>query len=139
MKDKSVLLYGAWGIALVGMLGSLYFSEILKLPPCSLCWYQRIFLYPLSIILLIGILRRDPNINWYALPLAIGGFVIAVYHTLLQAGIIAESILPCVSGIPCQTPQIELLGFITIPMLSLLAFGTVICLLILSKGRKQVQ
>jgi len=108
--------------AVVAMSGSLFFSEIMKLPPCLLCWYQRICMYPLVAILAMGIWKKDKNLPFYVLPLSIIGTVIAVYHNLLYYKIIPESLAPCTLGISCTTRQIELFGFITIPLLSLLAF-----------------
>jgi len=109
-------------ISLVALFGSLYFSEILNLPPCVLCWYQRICLYPLVIIFATGLLREDPNYRSYASPLLFIGTAIAVYHNLLYYGIVPASVTPCRQGVSCTTQQIEYLGFITIPLLSLLAF-----------------
>ena len=122
MNITKYIPYITWSTALLATLGSLYFSEIMKLPPCVLCWFQRIMLYPLVFIIGTGIIRKDPNMPYYALPLSITGLLIAVYHNLLYYGIIPESITPCSTGISCTTRQIEILGFITIPLLSLLAF-----------------
>src|SRR5688500_11814042 len=96
------LLYAAWFIALSSMVGSLFFSEVMQLPPCALCWYQRIAMYPLVVILATGILLRDPRINYYALPLCLIGLAIAVYHNLLYYGVIPETIAPCTEGVPCN-------------------------------------
>lgn len=130
---KSNLLQFVLIISLTSTLGSLYFSEILKLPPCLLCWYQRIFMYPLVVIFAIGIWKKDKNIPFFALPLSIIGTVIAAYHNLLYYKIIPESLAPCTLGISCTTKQIELLGFITIPFLSLLAFISITIIVLLHK------
>jgi disulfide bond formation protein DsbB len=116
------LLYAAWFQALIATAGSLFFSEVMKLPPCVLCWYQRIAMYPLVIVLGVGILTRDPKVKSYALPLSILGLVVALYHNLLYYKVIPDSIKPCTSGISCTSKQIEWLGFITIPLMSLVAF-----------------
>lgn len=124
-----VLWYGAWMQALVATLGSLYFSEIRDLPPCVLCWYQRIAMYPLTIIIAVTIVRLDRGVWLYVLPLSLIGFGIAVYHNLLYYGVIPESIQPCRLGVSCTTRQIEWLGFITIPLMSLTAFAVItICM-----------
>ncbi len=129
-------LYAAWFVALVATTGSLFFSEVMKLPPCVLCWYQRIAMYPLVAILATGILRRDAGVRAYALPFATIGLAIAAYHNLLYYGIIPESITPCTSGVSCTSRQIQWAGFITIPLLSLTAFASVVvCLLIPSSRR----
>lgn len=130
---KKNLLQFSLIIALTSTLGSLYFSEILKLPPCLLCWYQRIFMYPLVIIFAVGIWKKDKNIPYFALPLSIIGIIIATYHNLLYYKIIPESLAPCTLGISCTTKQIEWLGFITIPFLSLLAFIAITLLVFLFK------
>jgi disulfide bond formation protein DsbB len=131
MKLRANLLYIAWGQALIATLGSLFFSEVMKLPPCILCWYQRIFMYPLVFILTVGIVLRERRIRWYVLPLSVAGLCVAIYHNLLYYGIIAESIVPCTQGVSCTTRQIEWLGFITIPLLSLVAFTVITLSLVL--------
>ena len=116
------ILYFAWIQACVATLGSLYFSEVMDLTPCVLCWYQRILMYPLAVILAVGILRRDSGVYLYVLPLSLLGAGITVYHNLLYFGVLPESVQPCVLGISCTTKQIEWLGFITIPLMALTAF-----------------
>ncbi|MFA6005697.1 MAG: disulfide oxidoreductase [Patescibacteria group bacterium] len=116
------LLYVAWTVALLSMLGSLYFSEVLKYPPCVLCWYQRIFMYPLVPIIAVAIIKKTSDLRWYILPLSIAGALIAVYHNLLYYKLLPESIKPCVQGISCTTKFIEWYGFVTIPFLSFVAF-----------------
>lgn len=120
--NSKIWLYLAWAQALVATLGSLFFSEILKYPPCILCWYQRICTYPLVPILLVGILKKDKNIPYYVLPLTIIGLAISIYHNLLYYKIIPESMAPCIAGVSCTTKFIEWFGFITIPFLALIAF-----------------
>lgn len=115
-------LYLAWVVAILAMAGSLYFSEVLHLPPCSLCWYQRIFMYPLVFIIGVGLLQNDKNVIKYILPLSSIGLLIAVYHVMLYYGIIPEALAPCSVGFSCTVKQIEWFGFITIPVLSLLSF-----------------
>ena len=123
------LLYVAWIQATVATFGSLFFSEVLKFPPCVLCWYQRIAMYPLVLLLAIGIVRKDKGIAWYVLPLSIVGMVIAGFHNLLYWKIIPESQAPCIAGVSCTTKFIEWFGFVTIPFLSFLAFMVItLCL-----------
>lgn len=104
---------------------SLYFSDIMKLVPCVLCWYQRVMLYPLVVIIPIGILKNDKNIPFYVLPFSVIGMIIALYHNLLYYGVIPEAIAPCTFGVSCTTKLIELFGFVTIPMMSLIAFSVI--------------
>lgn len=123
MKKK--ILYSVFAISLFSMVGSLYFSEIMHLPPCVLCWYQRVFMYPIVFVSAVGILKKSKDTFAYILPLSLVGFFIAFYHNLLYYGLISESIAPCTNGISCTTKQIEWLGFITIPFLSLLSFAII--------------
>ena len=94
----------------------------MKLPPCTLCWYQRICLYPLVVLLPVGILRGDHRVHLYALPLVVIGLGIAAYHNLLYYGVIPQSLSPCTAGAACNARQIDWLGFIGIPLLGLGAF-----------------
>jgi len=119
---KENVLYIAWLQAIVGMAASLFFSEILKYPPCVLCWYQRICLYPLVAILAVGIAKKDKNIALYTLPLTLIGLGISIFHNLLYFKLIPDELAPCASGVSCTTKFIEYFGFITIPFLSLVAF-----------------
>ena len=119
------LPYVAWFIALVATVGSLFFSEVMQLPPCVLCWYQRIAMYPLVLIIGSGIIMRDPRLKNYALPLCLAGLAVSVYHNLLYYGILPASIIPCAEGVSCTSRQIEWLGFITIPLLALTAFVSI--------------
>lgn len=126
-------------ISIFATVGSLFFSEIMKLPPCVLCWYQRVCMYPLVIISLIGLWKKDKNLPLFILPLSIIGLAISIYHNLLYYKLIPESIAPCTMGISCTTKQIELLGFITIPLMSLTAFSliTIITLLYIKFSSKK--
>lgn len=121
---KKYILYFAFFVALIATLGSLFFSEILHFPPCVLCWYQRIAMYPLVPIFAVGILKKDKNVDFYAWPLIISGAFIGLYHNLLYYNVLSESLAPCIAGISCTTKFTQWLGFITIPFLSLAAFLT---------------
>lgn len=136
-KLSGALPYAAWIIALIATVGSLFFSEVMQLPPCVLCWYQRIAMYPLVVIIGIGIITRDSRFKYYALPLCLIGLAISVYHNLLYYGILPESITPCAEGVSCTSRQIEWLGFITIPLLALAAFiDLALCLLFYKSKEK---
>lgn len=125
----------AWTGSIVGTLGSLYFSEIAHYPPCVLCWYQRIVMYPLVVILAVGIVNRDRLVYRYALPLSLTGLGIALYHNLLYYNILPEAAAPCVAGVSCTTKFIEWFGFLTIPLLAGLGFlGITILLLLFRRG-----
>lgn len=128
---KNYSLYFAWTVSLVSMAGSLIFSNVLGFPPCVLCWYQRICMYPLILILGTGIIRKDRHVVWYAFPLALVGWLISIYHNLLYYNIIPESAAPCVAGVSCTTKFIEYFGFLTIPLLSFLGFTIILASLII--------
>ena len=130
-----MLVFVAWLIAGVSALGALFFSEIMQLPPCTLCWYQRNFMFPLVLILPIGLFPFDRKVVRYALPLAAVGWLFATFHMLLVAGVIPEKLEPCVQGVPCSERVIDWFGFVTIPLLSVAAFSTIIALLVLTHFR----
>lgn len=136
MKDNRWgLIFLAWSVALVSTLGSLFFSEVMKYPPCILCWYQRICMYPLVLIFLSALFSTDTKVVRYSLPLTVVGLGIAIYHNLLYYNILPESASPCIMGISCTTVQLQWLGFITIPFLSLMGFG-IIFILLMTLNRK---
>ncbi|MCP4987388.1 MAG: disulfide bond formation protein B [Colwellia sp.] len=126
-------LFFAWLLATSGTLISLFFSEIVQLPVCVLCWYQRIALYPLIIMLPLGLFPYDVKAIRYAMPLVVFGWFVALFHVLVVAEFIPESAQPCVKGIPCSEVHFTLLGFLNIPVMSLLTFSIIWALLIFSK------
>lgn len=129
MNDKKwTLLFLSWVISMIATVGSLFFSEVMLLPPCILCWYQRICMYPLIVIFLMGLFPYDRSALRFSVPLITIGSLISIYHNLLYYKILPESASPCVQGISCTTVQLEWLGFITIPLLSLIAFGILLIL-----------
>ncbi len=128
------LLFAAWLIAGVSTLGSLFFSLVMDFPPCSLCWYQRICLFPLVFILARGLFPLDAGVVKYALPLTAVGWLLAAYHNLIHSGIISESMQPCSQGVSCSEEYLKL-GFVSIPLLALAAFSSIMLLLILIKRR----
>ncbi|MBU1698407.1 MAG: disulfide bond formation protein B [Proteobacteria bacterium] len=136
MSDKYwIILFSAWILVSVSTLGSIFFSHVMEFAPCVLCWYQRICLFPLVIILATGLFPFDKRVVRYSLPLAIAGWIIAFYHNLLYSGIIPQDLQPCSKGVSCTEKYIDLFGFLTIPMLSLISFSIIITLLIFLKRR----
>ena len=129
------LLFVCWILAAVSTLGSLFFSEVMALKPCVLCWYQRIFMFPLVVILLAGLYPLDKGVVRYALPLAVIGWLFAVYHYLLYSGFIPEGLQPCDKELSCTEINLELFGFVTIPMLSILSYAAIIALLVMFRNR----
>lgn len=125
-RISSNALYIAFIQAIVAFLWSMYYSNIAHFPPCVLCWYQRIFMFPLVLILMVGILRKDRKVYLYVLPLAWIGWTISLYHNLLYYKIIPDTISPCSTGVSCTTKFIEYFGFVTIPLLAFIAFSVII-------------
>lgn len=119
------LSFTAWVLSFIATLGSLFFSEVMGFPPCVLCWYQRICMYPLSILLIAALFPPSKDSFKFTLPLNIIGIIIAIYHNLLYYNILPEAAAPCSQGISCTTTFINWAGFITIPLLSLIAFSTI--------------
>jgi|SRR5690625_1354730 len=125
-------LYAAWLVSIVATLGSLYFSVIQGFAPCELCWYQRILMYPLPLILGIATFQNDRTVKKYVLPMAIIGGAISLYHYLQQKLPGFAPIKPCASGVPCSAEYINWLGFITIPFLALIAFSLITILMLVT-------
>ena len=134
-------LYLAFLQAWAATLGSLYFSEVKGLFPCQLCWYQRIFMYPLAVIFAVAIFRKDKNAAYYALPLSIIGAFIALYHYLIQWTSLKDiNLISCSLANDCSQKQVVYLGFITIPLFSLAAFLVITFLMLyLIKFHKNVR
>lgn len=133
IKENSLVL--GLIVAVAGMLGSLYFSEVMGLVPCLLCWYQRIALYPLVVIFAAGMLKKSNEAWDYALAFIIVGLIIGIYQYLLVQGLIAEPIATCSLGVPCSKVDWTLFGFITIPFLSLVAWLCFGALYLVSKKK----
>ena len=126
---RGFTLWLAGGVALAATLGSLYLSEIVHLIPCKLCWYQRIAMYPIALMLLIAAWRRDNGIRIYAAALAVIGLGIAIWHRTLQAFPSLDSGGCAAVGPPCSSPYIKQFGFVTIPYMALSAFILILVLL----------
>lgn len=127
-------LYLAWLISLIGLIASLFIGEVLHNTPCALCWYQRIALFPLAVLLGIGAYESDRKIFRYAFPFVVFGSLIAFYQTLIQWFPSLEIHAVCGYGHDCSTPVFALLGFITFPFLSFLGFLAIGILLYQSRS-----
>jgi disulfide bond formation protein DsbB len=136
--DGWSLLLAAWLVSLTATLGALFIGEVMGQTPCLLCWYQRAFMFPLSVILAIACFKADSNVWRYALPLSLIGLALSSYHMLLYAGIIPEALKPCGKGPSCASPDMTIFGSLPIPTLSLAAFLGVTILLILARRRPNV-
>jgi len=131
------LIFACWLLATVSSLASLFFSEVIGLVPCELCWYQRIFMFPLVVILLAGLHPFDIKVIRYALPVAVIGLLFTIYHCLLFFGFIPETLQPCSQGVSCSDDSMVLFGFLPIPLLSLASFSVIIFLLLKTRALQQ--
>lgn len=122
----------ALSVAATATLGSLYYSEIAGFIPCTLCWYQRILMYPLTLITLVGVIEQDELLPYYVLPFSIIGMGVSGYHVLIQKGLFSAP-GTCTVGIPCGLSYVNYLGFITIPVLAFTAFVLITVLMIATR------
>jgi disulfide bond formation protein DsbB len=130
---RPIGLWLAFVVAATAMSGSLYFSEVAGFPPCALCWYQRIAMYPLVLILGVAAARGDRGVIRYAGPLAAIGGLISLWHI----GVERIPTLPsgsCSLEVPCSTIWVQVLGFVTIPTMALAGFASILTLLVLVAG-----
>lgn len=134
-ERRWLLLFAAWAVALIATLGALFIGEVMGQAPCNLCWHQRAFMFPLSVILGIAALRSDFGVGIYALPLSLIGMLIAAFHSLLYAGLIPQQIEPCGSGPSCSSAAMTILGGLPIPYLSTGAFIAITLLLLATVSR----
>ena len=112
----------AWLVALVASLSALFIGEVMGQFPCVLCWYQRIAMFPLVLVLGIGLWSGDGAVARYGLPLSLAGVIVAGWHSLLFYDLIPAAIVPCTaSGISCSGESMAIAG-LPLPLLSLVAF-----------------
>jgi disulfide bond formation protein DsbB len=131
LGEQALLL--AWLMAMAATLGSLYYSEIAGFVPCTFCWYQRIAMYPLAVILGIAAFRRDRDVWWFAVPLAAAGAGLAAYHYLIQhVPELAGG--ACSVGVPCTAAYVWRFGFVSIPLMALVSFAVILLLAVVSRG-----
>lgn len=134
MVNKPLLL--AWITSIIAMVGSLFFSERMGFIPCTLCWYQRILMYPLVVFLGIAFYRNDREIYKYILPISIIGILMSSYHYALQKIPSMHEFSSCTSGVPCTGQYINWFGFVTIPFLALIAFIFITIMMLILWKRK---
>lgn len=134
-KRNWTLLFSAWIVALGASLAVLFIGEVMGQTPCNLCWFQRAFMFPLAIVLGVASLRADAAVRYYALPLSIGGMLVAGFHSLLYFGVLPERIQPCSQGASCTDAEMTILGGMPLPVLALVAFGGIAVLLFLTRAR----
>ena len=116
-------------VAVGAMLGSLYFSEIADFVPCRLCWFQRIAMYPLTAVLLVGAIRKDPAVRWYVAPLAVIGAAISAWHTLIEWRPQLDNGECELTGPSCTYVWFREFGFISLATMALTGFLTILILL----------
>ena len=127
-------LWLAFLVAASATLGSLYFSEVADYVPCRLCWYQRICMYPLSVILLVAAIRRDRAVRWYVVPLATIGAGISIYHYTIEWRPSLEAGVCGVGPESCTTIWFREFGFVTLPFMALCGFVAVLALSLATRG-----
>lgn len=124
--DNALLLAGL--VALACTAGSLYYSEVAHFTPCRFCWFQRIAMYPLALVLLVGAFSRDLNARRYGVVLGLAGTGLSLYHYLLEQGVVDE-VGSCDPLAPCSAPWFWEFGFVTIAYMALSGFLLVLALL----------
>ena len=124
-------LWLAFAVSAIATGGSLFFSEVAHYVPCELCWFQRIFMYPLSIVTLLAALFNDHRVARYLVPLPVIGAGFAIYHVLVEEGVVTQS-QSCLVSAPggCATKWIDEFGYVTIPVLALTGFALVFAFLL---------
>lgn len=134
VKFKPYFFSFAFTVALVATLGSLFFSEIAKYNPCTLCWYQRILMYPLVLLLGLSLIKKEKIIVDYVLSMSVLGTVVALYHYLLQINLVPSVVCSVVGYSASCSQRFEMeYGYITIPMMSLTAFFIISLLMFFQK------
>ncbi|GEM_PF-45675 len=121
-------------VALVSTFGSLYFSEVANFVPCELCWFQRIGMYPLSVILVIALARKDRGVGVYVLPLAGAGALVSLYHYMVQRFPDLQSGGACNPAFPCTDTLVWEFSFISIPYMAMSGFMLIAVLLALQSA-----
>lgn len=136
LSRDDMALTAAFLIALAATLGALFIGEVLGQTPCTLCWYQRIAMFPLVPVLGLSLWRGDGVARLYGLPLVLAGLGLATWHSGLYAGLLPAPIVPCTENGPsCSGPAQVILG-LPIPYLSLAAFASILACLIFPKGTR---
>lgn len=123
--SREMVLALAWIITLISSLTVLFIGEVLGQTPCILCWFQRAFMFPLVIVLGLGLWWQDPRVGRYGVALALGGAAVALYHMGLYVGLIPEAIKPCTTTGPSCAGDNQLIFGIPLPLLAFLAFAMI--------------
>ncbi len=134
---KNGILF-AFLVALFSTLASLFYSQIIGFAPCQLCWYQRIFMYPLVLILFVALVKKDHHVIDYALSLAFVGGTISLYHNYVYFGGKSLSCGIFARGASCLQPYVLEFGYVTIPIMALTAFALIIIFLFAERYNKRL-
>lgn len=129
-SDNAVLF--AFLVALASVASSMFYDLVIGFAPCLLCWWQRIFLYPQAVLLLIALIKDSEDVRKYCFALSGIGILFSIYHSYLQFG--GESIFPCsATGVSCEHVYFVEFGYVTIPTMALTAFALIILLMLFKK------
>ncbi|MFC5301770.1 disulfide bond formation protein B [Azospira restricta] len=128
-----MLVLVGWSIAALSMIGALYLSEYLRIEPCVICWYLRLFMFPLTPVLMVGLFLFDRHVVLYALPLASAGWLVSVVHLLRTSVTTPVEVASCSPITPCSETQIMWMGFVAIPLLWTTVFSVINVLLIVAR------
>ncbi|MDA0352536.1 MAG: disulfide oxidoreductase [Chloroflexi bacterium] len=135
-----VLERGRWLaflVAAVAMASSLYYSEVVGFVPCEFCWYQRIAMYPLVVVLAVAAVIRDDRVFRYVLPIAVIGSLLSIYHYQLQ--LFPDQASSCSTGVPCHARYVEEFGFVSIPLMALCGFIAIIALHVTMRRARAIE
>ena len=124
-------------VGVVSTFGSLYFSEVADYVPCRLCWFQRIAMYPIALVALVALVRRDRGARWYLVPMAAIGAAISTYHYLIERGVVADSESCALFGPSCADVWFTEFGFVTLAFMALAGFAAVVVLNTVSFDRPE--
>lgn len=129
--QKNILFIGFF-ISLSAVVSSLIYSELIGYTPCLLCWWARIFFYPQAVLFAVALYRKEKSIIPYTLALSVCGLFVSTYHYIIES--IGYSPLPCsAAGVSCLVRYVHTLGFITIPLMGLVGFASLLLFLLVSK------
>ena len=124
-------------VAGVSTLGSLYFSEVADFVPCRLCWFQRIAMYPIALIALVALIRRDRDARFYTVPLAVIGACISTYHYLIEWGVLSDTESCSLFGPACADVWFRRFGFVSLAFMALCGFVAIIVVNVLPAPRSE--
>ena len=124
----------AFSVAAVSTVGSFWFSEVGGFVPCEFCWYQRILMYPLVVVLGVAVWRGDDLLRWRALPFSLLGVVVSAYHVQLQW--FPDQGSSCNVAAPCTQQWVDRFGFVSIPVMSFCGFVAITVLILVATVRE---